>query len=442
MSKSDTDKRERFLFSLFFCLLLTAAIVDGCNGNKVFGVEFRRAQPTLGDVHAASCRVRVSNARGTGIFNGYNAAEGVAYISTNDHVTTTAGSCKLDFWTNSVMQTVDGQVVYSLRDDRASRDFAIIAVDAEALKEIDPPYIPMRALRLEDLPGRAFLSSGCPDGRFDQGFRGTIERIDGGMAVFSPPPVPGQSGSGICVMLDGKIYDVAKLTYLLGKAGQDESKGGALPITNLINNASASFGNASAWFRTPVCLEEPAAPVYSIGADNGVKMSIPGETEKTIAVFVTDPESYEMTPAPVARRSAPRGLFDDLSRDGGDRPQEPPRAQEEPPAETPRFIPRRDPETRPPVDEDSGARSFGGGALVDRIGERVETGVIGAISEIIKRFARTIFWTLVICAAFGAILARAIVAAFKWAGGRFKTFTAAFTTALKENQENEQGNNR
>ena len=89
MRRSDTDKRERFIFSMFFCLLLTAAIFDGCNGDKAFGVEFRRGQPTLGDVHAASCRVRVSNARGTGIFNGYNAAEGVAYISTNDHVTTT-----------------------------------------------------------------------------------------------------------------------------------------------------------------------------------------------------------------------------------------------------------------------------------------------------------------------------------------------------------------
>ena len=143
--KNDTDKRELFFGFIFAAAIVMGLVVDGCG--YVYGVEFRRADPTLGDVHAASCRVRVSNARGTGIFNGYNAAEGVAYISTNDHVTTTAGSCKLDFWTNSKMQTVDGRVVFSIRDDRAARDFAIIAVDAYALKEIDPPFIPMKPVR-------------------------------------------------------------------------------------------------------------------------------------------------------------------------------------------------------------------------------------------------------------------------------------------------------
>lgn len=452
--KNDTDKRELFFGFIFAAAIVMGLVVDGCG--YVYGVEFRRADPTLGDVHAASCRVRVSNARGTGIFNGYNAAEGVAYISTNDHVTTTAGSCKLDFWTNSKMQTVDGRVVFSIRDDRAARDFAIIAVDAYALKEIDPPFIPMKPVRLEDLAGLPFLSSGCPDGRFDQGFRGVIERVDGGMAIFSPPPVPGQSGSGICVAFEGKLFDVAKLTYLLGTKGADESKGGALPLVNIVTSLqsmSAGLGVASIQYeRTPVSyiLDEgegaqpveaaapavaPAgvyrapqisspqsqgAPLYSFTADNGIKVQSPGEPDKTIAVFVTDKSSYDMTPAPVASRTAPRGLFNDLFGGG---------------EETPKDEGEPAPETRRGGGNDAGG-GYLGSSIVDRIGERVETGVIGAFCEIVKRFRRTIFWALIICAALGALLARVVVKAFKWAGKKLEAFTTAYKAVIEDKNKN------
>lgn len=452
-------KRHFFLSTVAGVLLasfLTAPVV-------VLAVDFRRAEPTLSDVHAATCRVRVSNARGTGIFNGYNSKTGKAYISTNDHVTSANRSCILDFWTNSKMESVQGVVVYKSRNDNAGRDFSIIEVDADALKAIDPPYIPMKALDASRLQGRTFMSSGCPDGRFDQGWRGTIERVDGGMAIFSPPPVPGQSGSGICVVENGRVYDVAKLTYLLGSKGLDESKGGALPLVNLVQaldktNVSSRYevvpvaddgmrvlaftsadcqacvnaddgltiaehadgvvvervdalskeGGAvankydvslipcyvvvdslgaelaratpddisrlgareavtNAWTRAKVLAKPKASPVpletpqetdaktYRLGTENGIVVSAPGEVEKTIAVYITDPSSYDFDAERVATSNAPSGLLRDLlERDA-----------------PPTVVPR----------QEDGLTTRALDTFVDKLGERMDKTVDGAFTR-------------------------------------------------------------
>lgn len=453
-------------------------------------VEFRRAEPTLSDVHAATCRVRVSNARGTGIFNGYDEATGKAYISTNDHVTSANRACTLDFWTNSRMQTVKGTVIFKSRNDQTGRDFAIIEVDANDLKTIDPPYIPMKPLDAAELMGRAFLSSGCPDGRFDQGWRGTIEREEGGMLIFSPPPVPGQSGSGICIVDNGKIYDVAKLTYLLGAKGLDESKGGALPLANLLtrntfsvdanaqyervqvadkiapriiafisedcdackrtepgleraeqvdkiaiervdalakDNAHIAAGYGVVEIPTYVVVDDagvelaratyddmervgsydaikeaiaratknrPAPPdkKYKLGDDNGVVVSAPGEIEKTIAVYITDPASYDFNSERVAATIPPAGLLDNLTE--RDREEEPPRAPIIPPRK--KIIPPTDVEPIPPGEDFAQPGGIGGRALdslaakiekkidagVDRAAARAESAIKAAGEEI------------------------------------------------------------
>lgn len=452
-------KRHFFLMSTVAGVLLASCLTAPV---VVLAVDFRRAEPTLSDVHAATCRVRVSNARGTGIFNGYNSKTGKAYISTNDHVTSANRSCILDFWTNSKMESVQGVVVYKSRNDNAGRDFSIIEVDADALKAIDPPYIPMKALDASRLQGRTFMSSGCPDGRFDQGWRGTIERVDGGMAIFSPPPVPGQSGSGICVVENGRVYDVAKLTYLLGSKGLDESKGGALPLVNLVQaldktNVSSRYevvpvaddgmrvlaftsadcqacvnaddgltiaehadgvvvervdalskeGGAvankydvslipcyvvvdslgaelaratpddisrlgareavtNAWTRAKVLAKPKASPVpletpqetdaktYRLGTENGIVVSAPGEVEKTIAVYITDPSSYDFDAERVATSNAPSGLLQDLLE------------RDVPPT----VVPRQDGLTTRALD-----------TFVDKLGERMDKTVDGAFTR-------------------------------------------------------------
>ena len=307
------------------------------------------------------------------------------------------------------------------------------------------------------------MSSGCPDGRFDQGWRGTIERVDGGMAIFSPPPVPGQSGSGICVVENGRVYDVAKLTYLLGSKGLDESKGGALPLVNLVQaldktNVSSRYevvpvaddgmrvlaftsadcqacvnaddgltiaehadgvvvervdalskeGGAvankydvslipcyvvvdslgaelaratpddisrlgareavtNAWTRAKVLAKPKASPVpletpqetdaktYRLGTENGIVVSAPGEVEKTIAVYITDPSSYDFDAERVATSNAPSGLLRDLlERDA-----------------PPTVVPR----------QEDGLTTRALDTFVDKLGERMDKTVDGAFTR-------------------------------------------------------------
>lgn len=404
------------------------------------------------------------------------------------------------------METVAGSVVFKSRNDNTGRDFAIIEVDAEALKKIDPPYIPMKSVDPASLVGRPFMSSGCPDGRFDQGWRGTIEKVDGGMAIFSPPPVPGQSGSGICVIEGGKVYDVAKLTYLLGAKGLDESKGGALPLRNLLNgglvatSAPAGFTRRLVADRSrelsilaftsedcPACevaaqgllqaetvagyevvrvdplkkdeahiaaaynvveiptylivdeagqeverapFEEikrlgsysaivaaisraqahlnrqgevlpPAPPIespgeeeagrrYRMGAENGVVVSEPGEIEKTIAVYITDPETYDFDAERVAATNPPAGLLRDLiERDRGESRNDhltdgDGESEGTTPPPTP-IIPRK---RRGEGDGESDAQESRGGIgarALDALAARIEKKIDGKIDETVDR---------------------------------------------------------
>ena len=211
-------------------------------GSVCFATDFRRAKPTLSDVHAASCRVRVSNASGSGIFIHYENEK--CYFLTNHHVVESNGTAKLDFWTNSVMQTVTGRVVSRYRNDKQNRDFAVIEVNAADLKKIDPPYIPLAPIEPSKLNGLEIMSAGGPKGRFVVCWRGKNGAYDGGIIIFSPAPAHGQSGSGICAVIDGEIYTVATLTYLLGEEGLDSSKGGALPVLNFANALYGRSGTA------------------------------------------------------------------------------------------------------------------------------------------------------------------------------------------------------
>lgn len=198
-----------------------------------YAVDFRRARPTLDDVFAASCRVSVEGARGSGLFVCYQGNK--AYVLTNYHVVQNNATARLDFWTNHTRQSVTGRVVKRFSDRRANLDFAIIEVNADDLKKIDPPFIPLAPVDPNSLTGRKIYAAGGPKGWFVQSWKGSNESVESGLVLFSPHPVPGQSGSGVCTIIDGEIYAVEVLTYLLGDENSDASKGGALPVLYLAN---------------------------------------------------------------------------------------------------------------------------------------------------------------------------------------------------------------
>lgn len=211
--------------------LATALLLVFCSPVVASEATFRRAE-TFSDVHAASCRVRARSSLGSGTFVGFT--DGAGWIFTNYHVVGKETDVKLDFWTNSKLETLEGKVCWRFYNVDLPGDFAFVKVDTNALKRIDPPFVPLAGPDVKPTKNGFIASSGCPDGRFAQAWRGeVVSYYNGKTAVFQPPPVPGQSGSGIVEYIDGKPYVVAILTWLFGQKGSDESTGGAIPVANL-----------------------------------------------------------------------------------------------------------------------------------------------------------------------------------------------------------------
>lgn len=199
--------------------------------NTIGAQDFRRAE-TFEDAWSASCRVCVSSARGTGCFVG--TVGNTAYILTNYHVVTNDKTARLDFWTNGRMESVTAKVALKAYNQGMPADFALLTCDAQELKVIDPPWVALGGADASPSVGAQIVSSGAPDGRFPQCWKGQVlEYYNGKTAIFSPPPVPGQSGSAICEYVDGELFVTGILTWLIGEKGRDDSKGGAIPISNL-----------------------------------------------------------------------------------------------------------------------------------------------------------------------------------------------------------------
>lgn len=213
--------------------LFAVAIVVAACAQFTQAVEFRRAI-TFEDAYEAACRVSVSGARGSGTFIGADGNN--AYILTNYHVVSNNATATLEFWSNSILQRIQGKVIWRYYDVSSNKpkDFALIVVDAERLKaEIDPPYMPIAGPDVRPTDKSYIISSGAPDGRFVQAWKGQVTGYYNGETVeFQPPPVPGQSGSGIISFYDDEPWLTAVLTWLFGEKGQDDSKGGAIPIAN------------------------------------------------------------------------------------------------------------------------------------------------------------------------------------------------------------------
>ena len=222
-------------------ILTTLATAAAFIPISAFGSEitFRRGF-TWEDAHAATFRVEVNGARGTATFIGCpKDRPDVAVFLTNYHVVTKNNEAKLTSWGDYLQRSIRGEVVWRAYNINAPHDFAVIEADAATLKrEIDPPYIQIAGPGVRPGRGAKILSAGCPDGRFAQAWGGSIvDYYDGKTAVFTPPPVPGQSGSGIFETIDGELYLVGVLTWLFGEKGADSSTGGAIPISNLYDAA-------------------------------------------------------------------------------------------------------------------------------------------------------------------------------------------------------------
>lgn len=236
-------RKKTVVLALLFCFVPI----------RSFSEEFRRAV-TFEDAHAASCRVNASGARGTGTFIG-SVGES-AYILTNYHVVTTSSKVSVDFWTNSERETLEGKVVWRYYDADLPADFAIIELNAKSLKNsINPPFVALGGKDAKPSINGFIVSSGAPDGRFTQAWKGKVlDYFNGSTVLFSPPPVPGQSGSGILEYKGDELFLTGVLTWLIGEKGRDESKGGAIPVSNIY--IAAKRGKLA-----PTALDKLASPI-------------------------------------------------------------------------------------------------------------------------------------------------------------------------------------
>ena len=236
-------------------ILTTVFIAAAFVPNLVLGseIKFRRGF-TWEDAHAATFRVEVNGARGTATFIGSpRDRPDVAVFLTNYHVVTKNNEVNLTSWGDHLQRSIRGDVVWRAYNVNAPWDFAVIWANAATLKrEIDPPYIQIAGPGVKPGRGAKILSAGCPDGRFAQAWRGKIVSFwNDSTALFQPPPVPGQSGSGVLERVDGRLTLVAVLTWLVGERGRDDSKGGAIPVANL-HEAAAPGAPAAAPFGDPI----------------------------------------------------------------------------------------------------------------------------------------------------------------------------------------------
>lgn len=211
-------------------ILLLVAMMVATTANAH---EFRRAK-TFEDAYLASCRVDVSNARGTGTFIGVDAENRRGVILTNYHVVTNNATATLNFWKNGEQKKISGKIFARFYDANLPADFALIAVDLDTLASIDPPYVALGGADAAPDVNSYILSSGAPKGRFVQAWRGRVlGYYRGATLLFQPGPVPGQSGSGVISEIGGELWLTAVLTWLIGTEGADDSHGGAIPVANL-----------------------------------------------------------------------------------------------------------------------------------------------------------------------------------------------------------------
>lgn len=212
-------------------LLLKTVFLFAVVSSTAFAFEFRRAK-TLDDVYDASCRVSVSNARGSGVFIGIDEGTGSALILTNFHVVQNFKTATLEFWRDGVPIPIRSTITWRYYDASLPADFAILAIDADKLAEIDAPYVALGGPDCAPTPAAFFISAGCPKGSHVWSWKGVWRNVSR-TAEFQPAPYPGQSGSGLFEFRDGELWYVGTLTWLVGDEGDDRAKGAAIPVSNI-----------------------------------------------------------------------------------------------------------------------------------------------------------------------------------------------------------------
>lgn len=215
-----------------FALMLFIGFCSRCRGSE-WAKDFS-------DVYRATCRVKAEQAGnrlsyGSGLVVGH--FDGFYWVLTNHHVVDNAKTVELHFFGDGLkMVRVTGQVVANYYDEKSLWDFARIKIPEKELAAYDPPFVPLAKSGAKPDTSKYLITCGCGSGRWASLFKGGVENYYGDTAQFYPAPIPGQSGSSIIQLYNGKPYVNAILTYRIGNdTDEDKNRGGAIPIAHYYN---------------------------------------------------------------------------------------------------------------------------------------------------------------------------------------------------------------
>ena len=197
------------LFSILLSLFLTTVVQA-----KVL---------TLNEILESTCRVKAGSAYGSGTC--FKHEGGKYYILTNAHVIGNSRTVSLEFFKNGHKTLpISATVVFKKLIARSDVDLAIVAVDGKYFGNY-PPRVAKVAPRDAKGDNSYMLSAGCPSARWASAWEGTIKEEKGGRIIFYPPPIGGQSGSGLYIVNNGNTVLKGVVTWRIGNSGRDGRTG-------------------------------------------------------------------------------------------------------------------------------------------------------------------------------------------------------------------------
>jgi hypothetical protein len=274
---------------LFAALMISFALIVG----------MADARPlNLNEITEGVCRVtaqqaggygsRIMSAKGSGTV--VEETQTTYKILTNAHVVGGAKTVQVEFFRGGRrIGPVSANVVWSRKVDGRDVDFAVCEVAKASLGQYAPRVIPLAPADYQPKPGYYISAVGCDDGRWARGWEGYIQNDTGSRVVFTPPPVGGQSGSGVMVLVPnpntGELYTRvgAVLTWRTGHATDDSrANGAAIPISRFYQAQSGQVAEEEL-FEVPVswieCSEHTMRGIGSDGIYYATYISIEGKVK-------------------------------------------------------------------------------------------------------------------------------------------------------------------
>ncbi len=192
----------------------------------------------------ATCRVTAGQYFGSGSCIKYE--NGKYYVLTNAHVVGNNSVVQLEFFKNGKKtKPLPANVVWTKFVEKTSTDYALLSIDAKYFGNYPPRVAKLAPAGLQAVGGY-IVSAGCPGARWPSAFEGFIIAQESDRILFYPPPLGGQSGSGLYVVAKGEngyeTYLKGLITWRIGggvsgrttQMGYEENHGGAVIVDSIL----------------------------------------------------------------------------------------------------------------------------------------------------------------------------------------------------------------